>query len=341
MGKRQEDNVTWRHIEQKKRELARLRRRRFLRRMLALIICTVLLLLAAGGVYALVRGTEYLVQEYQTMYAGYTERRASWQGAVNSSFDGYTNVLVLGLDDGADPTNTEGAKADTILVLSMENGSGKLRCITIPSDTWVNPPGNAHFMRIRSVYTEGGAPLMVREVNQLLGIPIHQYVVLDLKAFSELIDVLGGIDIYVESDMDYEDPEAGLNIHLKQGYQHLDGNQAQQYLRYRSPELGDVGREQRQQRFVKALYQQVMRLETVPKLPLIAETLHKNVKTSAEVFDSAHLANVVRRLSSDPPQGVILPGAPSLGDDTVWMPDQDGIRHAMQELFPDASTAAN
>lgn len=341
MGKRQEDNVTWRHIEQKKRELARLRRRRFLRRMLALIICTVLLLLAAGGVYALVRGTEYLVQEYQTMYAGYTERRASWQGAINPSFDGYTNVLVLGLDDGADLTNTEGAKADTILVLSMENGSGKLRCITIPSDTWVNPPGNAHFMRIRSVYTEGGAPLMVREVNQLLGIPIHQYVVLDLKAFSELIDALGGIDIYVESDMDYEDPEAGLNIHLKQGYQHLDGNQAQQYLRYRSPELGDVGREQRQQRFVKALYQQVMRLETVPKLPLIAETLHKNVKTSAEVFDSAHLANVVRRLSSDPPQGVILPGAPSLGDDTVWMPDQDGIRHAMQELFPDASTAGN
>ena len=300
------------------------------------VIFTVLLLLAAGGIYALVRGTEYLVQEYQTMYAGYTERRASWQGAVNPSFDGYTNVLVMGIDDGADPTNTEGAKADTILVLSMENSSGKVRCITIPSDTWVNPPGNAHFMRIRSVYTEGGAPLMVREVNQLLGIPIHQYVVLDLKGFSALIDALGGIDIYVESDMDYEDPEGGLNIHLKQGYQHLDGNQAQQYLRYRSPELGDVGREQRQQRFVKSLYQQVMRLETVPKLPLIAETMRKHVKTSAEVFDSAHLANVVRHLSSDQPQGVILPGSPALGDDTVWMPDQDAIRHAMQELFPDA-----
>ena len=147
---------------------------------------------------------------------------------------------------------------------------------------------------------------------------------------------MGGIDIYVESDMDYEDPEGGLNIHLKQGYQHLDGNQAQQYLRYRSPELGDVGREQRQQRFVKSLYQQVMRLETVPKLPLIAETMRKHVKTSAEVFDSAHLANVVRHLSSDQPQGVILPGSPALGDDTVWMPDQDAIRHAMQELFPDA-----
>lgn len=209
MGKRKEDNVTWRHIEQKKREIARLRRRRFLRRLLAMVIFTVLLLLAAGGIYALVRGTEYLVQEYQMMYAGYTERRASWQGAVNPSFDGYTNVLVMGIDDGADPTNTEGAKADTILVLSMENSSGKVRCITIPSDTWVNPPGNAHFMRICSVYTEGGAPLMVREVNQLLGIPIHQYVVLDLKGFSALIDALGGIDIYVESDMDYEDPEGG------------------------------------------------------------------------------------------------------------------------------------
>ena len=61
MGKRKEDNVTWRHIEQKKREIARLRRRRFLRRLLAMVIFTVLLLLAAGGIYALVRGTEYLI----------------------------------------------------------------------------------------------------------------------------------------------------------------------------------------------------------------------------------------------------------------------------------------
>lgn len=341
MAGKREDNVTRRHIEEKKRALARMRRRRFLRRMLALTICTVLLLLAAGGVYALICGAEYVTQEYHEMYTGYTERRASWQGDTNPQFDGYTNILVMGLDDGADRTNTEGAKADTVLVLSLDNQSGKVRFITIPGDTWVNPPGTAKFMRMSSVYTAGGAPLMVREVNQLLGIPIHQYVALDLKAFAELIDALGGIDIYVESDMDYEDPEANLNIHLKKGYQHLDGSQAQQYLRYRSPELGDVGREQRQQRFVKALYQQVLRLETIPRLPVIAEIFRKHVKTSAEIFDSAHLANVLRHLSSDPPEGVILQGAPSLGDDTIWMPDNNGIRQQMKKLFPEAEGSSS
>ncbi len=339
MARKQEDNVTRRHIEQKKKALARMRRRRFLRRMLALIICTVFLLLAAGGVYALIRGVRYVAQEYHEMYTGYTERRAAWQGDVNPSFDGYTNVLVMGLDDGADQTNSEGAKADTILVLSLDNQSGKVRFITIPGDTWVNPPGTTKFMRMSSVYTTGGAQLMVREVNQLLDIPIHQYMALDLKAFSELIDALGGIDIYVESDMDYQDPEVNLNIHLKKGYQHLNGNQAQQYLRYRSPELGDVGREQRQQRFVKALYQQVLRLEIVPKLPVIAEIFRKHVKTSAEIFDSAHLANVLRHLSSDQPEGVILSGTPTMGDDTIWMPDYNGIRHQMKDLFPEADSS--
>ena len=334
MGKREPENITRRHIEQKKKAMARARRRRFLRRMLALIICTFLLLLSAGAIYGLFRGAEYLTQEYHALYDGYTQRQQERRGTVNPNFDGYTNVLVLGLDDGAGPTHTEGQKADTVLVLSIENDTGRMRFITIPGDTWVKVVDHAHSLRLSSVYTQGGAPLMVRQVNALLGISIHQYVVVDLKAFVELIDALGGVDLYVENDMDYEDPESGYRIHLQKGYQHLDGSQSEQYLRYRGTELGDFGRTQRQQKFVKALYQQAMRLETIPKLPSIARIFRQDVDTSAEFFDSAHLANVLRHLSSEDPVRIMLPGTTAQDDDTIWLPDTSGIQKKMEELFP-------
>ena len=116
-----------------------------------------------------------------------------------------------------------------------------------------------------------------------------------MSTFADLIDVLGGIDVYVEEDMDYDDEASGLSIHLKQGYQHLDGDAAQKYLRFKDEKLGDVGRIQRRQRFIKALYEKVLQLETIPKLPAIADIFRNRLTTSAEIFDSAHLANVLRR----------------------------------------------
>jgi anionic cell wall polymer biosynthesis LytR-Cps2A-Psr (LCP) family protein len=174
---------------------------------------------------------------------------------------------------------------------------------------------------------------MVRQVNSLLGISIHQYVVMDMKAFAHFIDALGGIDVYVETNMDYQDPEAGLTIHLEQGYRHLDGAKSLEYLRYRGEELGDVGRVQRQQKFVKAVYSKILQFETLPKLPAIADIFKNEVETSAEVFDSAHLANVLRGISSEQPISVMLPGTTAENDYTIWIPDGAAIQNRMQELF--------
>ena len=183
----------------------------------------------------------------------------------------------------------------------------------------------------------GGAPMMVREINDLLGISIHQYIALDMATFAELIDILGGIDIYVETDMNYEDPVAELSIHLKKGYQHLDGKQAQQYLRYRGEDLGDIGRQQRQQKFVKVLYQKLLQFGTIPHLPAIADIFQHRMETSAEIFDSAHLANVLRGMSSEQPLSITLPGTTADTDERIWIPDAGKIHSRMQELFPATS----
>lgn len=321
-------------IRRKRREIARRRRRRFFGCLFLLILGLVFLTFVLFIGYTLVNWTVGLYHEYQSARSGYELRQEARRGKIDPRFDGYTNVLVLGLDEGADAQTPGEKHADTIFLLSMENETGKVRIVTIPRDTWASYPEGGSG-RLGNLYASGEAPAMVRAVSQLLGISIHQYITLDMKAMADLIDALGGIDVYVESDMNYDDPAGGTSIHLKKGYQHLTGTQAEEYIRYVSPELGEAGRIQRQQKFAKALYEEILQVDTIPRLPAIAEIFKKEVDTSAEIFDSAHLANVVRSLSSEQPASLMLPG--SVGDGGEWVPDKAEIEEKMGELFTPAS----
>ena len=216
-------------------------------------------------------------------------------------------MLILGIDDGADENGTEGKHADTILLLSMENATGSLRAVTVPPNMIVSLPQGGGELRATDLYAHGGAPTMVQTLSALLGVSIHQYVTLDTQALAELVDVLGGVDLYVEDEMNYDDPEAGLSIRIPKGFQHMDGDTAQKYLRYRSSELGEVGRLHRQQRFAKALYEKFLQVDTIPKLPDVADIFKYRMTTSAEIFDSARLAKVLKNLGSAPPKTLILP----------------------------------
>ena len=326
----------------KKRRSQRARRRRIaVLRGLLRLICAVFLLvtISIAGYYLIGWGIQAYC-DVRDMYEAYLMRQKENRGEVDVRFDGYTNVLVLGLDDSANMDNAEEQRADAILLISMENATGRVRILNIPRDTWVQAAQNKGEMRLTGVYAVGGAPLMVRTVNQMLDISIHQYVVIDLQTFGQIVNAIGGIDLYVEQNMDYEDPESGLAIHMRQGYRHLDGEGAEHYLRYRGGDLGDLGRTQRQQKFVKAIYAKLLHVDTLLKVPRIAEILRQNVTTSAEMFDSVHIANVIRKLNSEPPRTIMLPGDFSRDDDTVWIMDRAATDHIIHELFPpeEAST---
>ena len=319
-------NVTQDNINKKRKKIRRRRRIKIFR---LIFMCVILALMVSSVLFvglAVYNGVGLVYNEFVSIYQGYNDRKTARTGPIDPKFDGYTNILILGVDSG-----DEGMlNADTILVLSFSNDTGKSRLISIPRDTLVTADSASG--RIGTFYGWGGASLMVRHVSALLGISIHQYIVVDMNTFADLIDVLGGVDIYVEENMDYEDPEAGLEIHLAQGYQHLDGYEAQKYLRFRGERLGDVGRVQRQQKFIKSLYTKILQLETIPKLPAIADIFKNRMETSAEIFDSAHLANVLRKMSSDPPVTVMLPGAEN--SEGAFEADIDGIDKMIAELFP-------
>ena len=157
------------NILKKRRALARRRRKALLRLTLLLMIFGLVLAGVAFAGLTLVNWGQHIYGEYQKMYAGYTERQEARRGAVDPRFDGYTNVLVLGLDDGAGgmqgPPDAEGQpakikKADTILVVSMDNSTGRIRFINIPRDTLVTVPVTGVQARLADVYPAGGAPLI-------------------------------------------------------------------------------------------------------------------------------------------------------------------------------------
>ena len=319
-------NVTQDNIKKKRKSMKRRRRIQIFR---LVFMCVLIALLGSAILFlgmSVYNVGNHVYNEFNSMYQGYNDRKTARVGAVDPKFDGYTNILILGVDDGEQGD----MQADTILLLSFSNDTGKSRLISIPRDTLVNAESASG--RLGNLYSWGGANLIVRHVSALLGISIHQYVIIGMSTFAELIDVLGGVDIYVEENMDYEDPQSGLAIHIGQGYQHLNGEDSQKYLRYLSAKLGDVGRVQRQQKFMKALYAKVLQLDTIPKLPAIANIFQNKMETSAEIFDSAHLANVLRQMSSDPPTTVMLPG--SENSQGVWVPNIAEIDAKIQELFP-------
>ena len=317
-------NETKDNIEKKRKKMRRRRRIKAFRLIFALVILCLIGSAVLFVGYSIYNAGVRVYNEFADMYQGYNDRRTARTGSADSKFAGYTNILILGVDD------SERQEADTILVLSFSNETGKSRIIGIPRDTWIISGTNSG--KIGSLYSWGGANVLVREVSKLLGVPIHQYIIIDMATFADLIDVLGGLDIYVEENMDYDDEVAGLSIHIPQGYQHLSGEEVQKYLRYRDDKLGDVGRVQRHQKFIKALYAKVLQLDTIPKLPAIADIFRNRMETSAEIFDSAHLANVLRRMSSDPPTTLLLPGSDNV--DGAWVPNVAEIEARMSELFP-------
>ena len=328
------------NIQKRRSQRKRKRRIAFLRGIFRLI-CTMFFLAAisVAGYYLIGWGVQ-AYRDVRDMYEAYLIRQEENRGAVDVRFDGYTNVLVLGLDDSVNMDNAKEKRADAILLISMENATGKVRILNIPRDTWVEMALNKGETRLSNVYAIGGAPLMVRTINQMFDISIHQYVIIDLTTFGQLVDAVGGIDLYVERNMDYDDPEAGLSIHMRQGYRHLDGVGAEHYLRYRSDDLGDLGRTQRQQKFVKAFYAKLLRVDTLPKIPAIADILKQNVTTSAELFDSVHIGNVIRKLNIEPPRTIMLPGDFAREDDTVWIMDRAATDEIIHELFPPEETGA-
>ena len=329
---RKTDSQTRENIKEKRKR----RRLHRIRQFFRLILMVILLGALGWGTYhAYLWGSE-VYDVFKADYEAYTRKHEQLKLPSDERTDAYMNILVLGVDNGV---NGNGQQADTLMLVSIDNSNGNLRVLSIPKGTLVGVDRAKGTVPISDVYTEHGVKGTVRTVRDLLGITIQYYAVINMKALSDIVNTLDGIDVYVELPMDYEDPAEGLSIHLPKGYQHMNGETAQKFLRYRSGELGDIGRVQRQHRFVKAMYERVLQLDTLKKAPELSRILREDINTNAEIWDTTKLMNIVKSLKKELPETIMLPGETAPYDDKPWLPNEAKIQEKMKELFPEPEPA--
>ena len=242
------------------------------------------------------------------------------------------NVLLLGVDD----TAQDGlyGQADSVVLFIVNTEDETAAMISIPSDTRIPLEGRTESVALRDIYRQGGTPLALRMVEGYLGITIPYYATIDHAVFTQVIDELGGIDLYVEKDMAYTDSYDGFTIDLKKGYQTLDGEKAQQYIRYRDPDLGEFGRMKRQQRLVKAIIDQHVTIGMMFDVPSILSILSEQSDTNLTFYPLLRIANVLSEYQPDMMLGEILPGqSQSDAQGAYWSVDPVKIDAMFHRIF--------
>lgn len=241
---------------------------------------------------------------------------------------GKKNIVVM----GCDIREGDRGRSDTLFVVMMEPGNKGASLLSIPRDTRVKIDGHG-WDKINAAFAYGGHQLTRDTTQQLLGIKLDNYVVIDFQGFKDLVDVIGGVDINVEKRMYYYDPYADFQIDLRPGVQHLDGKTAMQYVRYRDEE-GDIGRIRRQQKFIMAVYKQITSKNIITRIPGVTKQIMSMIKTDLSVTEMAELGKALHdMMGKDGLKMAMVPGTPRYIDGvSYWIPDIPKMREQMARM---------
>ena len=260
---------------------------------------------------------------------------------------GEFKCLVLGIS-----TDEQGALlTDTIMVASYNPNTQKATLLSIPRDTYTgNTPSKATaYEKINSVYSRHEDPQdVLDEVNEITGLNLEYYVIVKTEGFIKLVDAIGGVTFNVPIDMDYDDTSQDLHIHLKAGEQLLDGDKAEQLVRFRHNNDGssypeeygdnDTGRMRTQREFIMAVIQQTAKVENIFKLGQILEVAQENVITNIDFNVAKDYIPYAVEFSTENLLTATLPGEntnKNAAGTWIFVHDEDETAALIQELFYD------
>lgn len=253
---------------------------------------------------------------------------------------GPVNVLLMGLDEGK-------TRTDVVVLAHLNPRKGLLNLLSLPRDTlveidcervgdWcVTPDKLAH---AHAYGGEQGPEVTTAAVERLLGVNIDYFVRVDFEGFQRVVDLLGGVDMVIDQDMHYEDPYADppLYIHFEASEepQHLDGQRALEFVRYRGA-TGDIGRTERTKQFLVALARKAKETQSLTRLPAVISTGLEYVDTDIDVRTALTLAVAALRVDLDQTQMVTLPGYDDPGHHRgwVWVPDEEAVADVVDRLI--------
>lgn len=261
-------------------------------------------------------------------------------------------VLLMGVS-----TDNGGKLTDTIIVATYDPKNQKALLLSIPRDTFVgkNPQTGTGSDKINALYQKSPEKTL-EKVNEITGLDIKYYMVIDNQALIKLVDVIGGVEFYVPIDMVYDDPSQDLHINLKEGLQTLDGDKAEQLLRYRHGNLdkktgkylgtypeeyggNDYGRMRTQREFMIETAKQTLQAKNILKVKEIIDIAYEYVETNLSVSVIKDYVPYAVNIDINNIQSAVLPGG-SYGPTTtpsypLWffIADKKETAKLVEELY--------
>lgn len=219
--------------------------------------------------------------------------------------EGVYNFLFVGYDKAAGLT-------DVNMLAQFDTNTGAINIIQMPRDTYArynSREGSYHKMNGALGYFERDLEDLANFLEKNLCIKIDYYGSINLVAFRNIVDIIGGVEMYVPRDMKYEDPEQGLYINLKKGYQTLDGKKAEQFVRFRSGYVNaDIGRTDAQKLFMTAFMKKFIDSISVSMLTQVGTEVLKHVETNLTLNEFIYFGTKVLSLDLDKLTMMTLPG---------------------------------
>jgi LCP family protein required for cell wall assembly len=260
---------------------------------------------------------------------------------------GEFRVLILGIS--TDQENVD--LTDTIMVASYNPNTQKATLLSIPRDTYTGstPSKASAYEKINALYSRKHRPDETLEaVNEITGLNIEYYVVVKTEALIKLVDVIGGVTFDVPIDMDYDDTSQDLHIHLKAGEQLLDGDKAEQLVRFRHNNDGtsypeeygdnDTGRMRTQREFIMQVVKQTAKPENIFKIGEILDVAKEYVITNIDFSVAKDYIPYIVEFNTDDILTAVLPGVntnKNTNQTWVFIYDETETKKLVQELFYD------
>ena len=311
------------------------KKRKVLRKVLLVIL---LIILIAGGVFA------YKVYKNGGGMSGMLATMVGHDENTKKNL-GEFRCLILGIS--TDQENVD--LTDTIIVASYNPNTQKATLLSIPRDTYTgkNPSKATAYEKINAMYSRKHRPdETLKAVNDITGLNIDYYVVVKTEALIKLVDVIGGVTFNVPIDMDYDDSSQNLAIHLKAGEQKLDGDKAEQLVRFRHNNNGtsypedygdnDIGRMRTQREFIMQVVKQTAKPENIFKIGQILDVAKEYVITNIDFDVAKDYVPYAVEFNTDDLLTEVLPGTPSNKNASgtwVYIHDAKKTKTLIEELF--------
>ncbi|CQD26333.1 LCP family protein [Staphylococcus capitis] len=191
------------------------------------------------------------------------------------------SILFLGIDDNEgrekNGQSIEHSRSDAMILSTFNQKKHQIRMLSIPRDTISYIPKVGYYDKITHAHAYGGPIAAMDSVEATMNVPVDYYVRINMKAFVEAVDELGGIYYDVPYNLNEPNSDDTGRIKIKKGYQKLNGDQALAVARTRHHD-SDLKRGQRQMDLIKILFQKAQSLDSIDKLDNVVEIVGKNAK---------------------------------------------------------------